>query len=82
MGTFLAVQRLGCCTFTAGGMGSIPGQGTKILHAAWRGKINKNNLCRLHYTCVGQGSREPEFSVFTSAKHFDSKVVDCGDCTT
>ena len=32
MGTFLAVQWLGLGTFTA--VGSIPGQGTKILKAA------------------------------------------------
>ena len=33
-GTSLVVQWLRLCTFTAGGMGSIPGWGTKILHAA------------------------------------------------
>ena len=27
-----AIQRLPLCTFTAGGMSSIPGQGTKSLH--------------------------------------------------
>ena len=32
-GNFLEVQRLGLCTFTAQGMDSIPGQGTKILKA-------------------------------------------------
>ena len=31
-GTSLAVQRLRLCTCTAGGVGSIPRQGTKILH--------------------------------------------------
>ena len=30
LGNSLAVQWLGLCTFTAGGMDSIPGQGTKI----------------------------------------------------
>ena len=34
-GTSLAVQWLGHCTSTAGGMGLIPGWGTKILHATW-----------------------------------------------
>ena len=29
------VQWLGLLASTAGGMGSIPGQGTKILHAVW-----------------------------------------------
>ena len=33
---FLVVQWLWICTFTAGSMGSIPGQVTKILHAAVR----------------------------------------------
>ena len=32
---FLVVQWLGLCAFTAEGMGSIPGQGTKILQAVW-----------------------------------------------
>ena len=31
---FLVVQWIGPCTFTAGGTGSIPGLGTKILHAS------------------------------------------------
>ena len=37
MGTFLVVQWLGLHTFTAEGMGSIPGWRTKIPHghAAW-----------------------------------------------
>jgi len=34
-GTFLAFQGLRVCASTAGGMDSIPGQGTKIPHAAW-----------------------------------------------
>ena len=29
------VQWLGPCASIAGGIGSIPGQGTKIPHAAW-----------------------------------------------
>ena len=35
------VQWLRLCTFNAEGMGSIPGQGTKIPHVTWCGqKIN------------------------------------------
>ena len=34
MGTSLVVQWLRICASTAGGMGSIPGWGTKIPHAA------------------------------------------------
>ena len=36
-GTYLAVQWLRLHAATAGGMGSIPGPGTKILHAGWCG---------------------------------------------
>ena len=34
MGNSLGVQWLGLHASTAGGMGSIPGQGTKVPHAA------------------------------------------------
>ena len=37
-GSSLVVQWLGLCTFTASGLGSIPGQGTKILQAVCQGK--------------------------------------------
>ena len=41
-GNSLAVQWLGFQASTAGGRGSIPGRGTKILNVTWRGqKINK-----------------------------------------
>ena len=35
LGNSLAVQWLELCTFTAKGLSSIPGQGTKILQAVW-----------------------------------------------
>ena len=38
IGTSLVVQWLRLCASSAGSMGSIPGQGTKIPHAMWRGK--------------------------------------------
>jgi len=38
-GTSLAVQWLGLSGFTAVGLVSIPGQGTKILQATWCGQI-------------------------------------------
>ena len=41
-GNSLAVLWLGLRTSTAGGMGSIPGRGTKIPHAARPGQ-NKTN---------------------------------------
>ena len=37
------VQWLGLCASIAGGMGSIPGQGTKILHAVARPEKNPQN---------------------------------------
>ena len=36
------VQWLGLCDSTAGGTGSNPGQGTRILHAMWGSQKNKN----------------------------------------
>ena len=42
--TSQVVQWLRPCAFTVGGMGSIPGQGTKILHAVWLGQKIKNKL--------------------------------------
>lgn len=42
IGTSQVVQWLRLCASPVGGMGSIPGQGTKILHVVWLGqKINK-----------------------------------------
>ena len=38
LGTSLAVQWLGLGASPAGGTGSIPGRGTKILHAVQRGQ--------------------------------------------
>ena len=36
--TTAVVQRLALPAFKTGGTGSIPGQGTKILHAMWHGQ--------------------------------------------
>ena len=43
----LAVQRLGLCTSTAGGPGSIPGWGTKIPQAARRGQKKEKEKTKL-----------------------------------
>ena len=43
MGTFLVVQWLRLHVSTSGGMGLIPGWGTKITHAAGRGQKKKKN---------------------------------------
>ena len=49
LGTSLAVQWLRLWAAKAGGTGSIPGRGTKISHAARRGKkkkkIRQKSLC-------------------------------------
>ena len=49
----MAVQLLRLCTSSGGGTGSIPGQGTKILHAAWHGqemrKLNTFPHVPIHY---------------------------------
>ena len=42
-GTSLVVQRLRLYTPNAGGVGSIPGQGTKILHATQCGQKKKKH---------------------------------------
>ena len=44
LGTSLVVQWLGVQAYTAGGSSLIPGQGTKIPHAAWRGQIKRRTL--------------------------------------
>ena len=44
-GTSLAVQWLKHRAPTAGGMGSIPAQGTKIRHAAQQGKKENGHKC-------------------------------------
>ena len=45
-GNSLAVGWLGLRASTAGGTGSIPSRGTKILHAAWRSKKKKTQKSR------------------------------------
>ena len=44
-GTFLAVQWLRLCTSTAGGVGVIPGWGTKLSYTAWQ---KQNSLAQKH----------------------------------
>ena len=48
-GNFQVVQWLGHYTSTAESIGSIPGQGTKILHAVWLGhQKNKQTNRRIN----------------------------------
>ena len=53
--TSLMVQWLGLCTSTAGGMGLIPGQGTKIPQAMQRGG-------KLEWEKVGKSSEVLELN--------------------
>ena len=46
IGTCMAVQRLRLCASTAGGTGSIPGWGTKSLHALLQGREKKKKKKR------------------------------------
>ena len=48
VGNSLGVWWLGLCTFTAKGLGSIPGQGTKVLQAERCGRGGKK-CCQLSY---------------------------------
>ena len=53
LGTSLVVQWLGFHACTAGAMGSIPSQGTKITHATWYDqKIKKK---KSHFHCGSSG---------------------------
>ena len=50
LGTSLAVQWLGLSTFTK--VGSIPGQGTKILQASWCGPPKKSIVDLQYYNII------------------------------
>ena len=55
--TSLVVQGLGPCLPLQGGAGSIPGWGTKIPEAAWRGHKNKQTNKKV---TLGGGEAEVE----------------------
>ena len=50
VGTSLVAQWLRLCASTVGGMGSIPGGGTKILHAVQRSHKQTNKQNRGHHS--------------------------------
>ena len=52
LGNSLVFQLLGLHLSIAGGMGSIPGQGTKILHAAQPGQKKRSGviLCHINFS--------------------------------
>ena len=50
--TYLVVQWLRLCSSTSGGLGSIPGQGTKISHATWHGQKKKKRKTECYHIRV------------------------------
>ena len=64
-GTSLAIQWLRLCASTAGGEGSIPGRGTKILHVMWHSQINKSS----GISALGQSAISLPQSVHISPAH-------------
>ena len=63
-GNPLAVQRLELRTFTAGGPGSIPGQGTKIPQAVRYGQKKK----RIYYNSIF-----PSLQLFLASRSYTQK---------
>ena len=55
MWTSLAVHWLIVCASTAEGVGSIPGWGTKILHAVWCGR-KKKGVCQCAFYSMDRGA--------------------------
>ena len=57
------VQWLGCCAFTAEGMGSIPGWGTKVPQAEWpppkKCNTNKNKMAFTEPSCPWKSTIHP-----------------------
>ena len=49
LSTSLVVQWLRLCASAARAVGSIPGRGTKIPHAAWHGQKNKKEVSHSYY---------------------------------
>ena len=59
LGTSLAVEWLRPCASTAGGAGSIPARGTKILYAAWCGPP-ATKVLKAQNSTTHKRSREPD----------------------
>ena len=73
IGTSLAVQWLRLCASTAGGMGSIPGQGPKILHASVTPSQIKGKKKKKPFTIVLVSfRRERKMHVFSLPSLFAS----------
>ena len=51
-GNSLVVQQLGLHVLTAKGPGSMPGQGTNILHDAWCSQKKKEKMLNSVHVCV------------------------------
>ena len=61
-GTSLAVQWLRLYASNAGGVGSIPGQGTKIPHAMWPKDKSKSKIKYMAVTNTGEINTDLNFS--------------------
>ena len=72
------VQWLGLRTSNAGGMGSIPGRGTKIPHAAWRGKKKKKERKKLNGRKPWYLTKERDFPGGTVVKNPPADAGDTG----
>ena len=59
LGTSLVAHWLGLWASSAGGTGSIPGRGTKILYAGWCGQ--KNNKKRFYHSIFTKYLQKDEF---------------------
>ena len=79
--TSLEVQRLGLHASTAGGMGSIPSQGTKIPQVMWCGQIvfresPPGPVVRMwHFHCRGPGSIAGRGTKIPQARWYSKKNV-------
>ena len=81
MGTSLVVHWLRLHASNAGGMGSIPGGGTKIPHAMWHGQkekkkgLNKTYYENEKYIYIGKGQVKQNQVYFFSAGFSDLTML-------
>ena len=74
-GTSLAIQWLRLPAFAAGGVGSIPDQGNKILHAVWCSQKLKRKMTQAKRISSGLFSRL--YVIYSSSRvSFSSNLLD------
>ena len=85
LGTSLTVQWLRPWAYNAWGVGSIPGQGTKIPHAMWSGQIKKkkskylDKYCRLFFLNPSKYVGQPKAKAMFSGRVFNTHETWGGD---